>query len=226
MLTYRHLVRFSADSASSNTPIDRKSLEALFQLTDSEDLQTLANCIISIANISSVNINHALLLELKVISKISQFSPMVRYPNALLATGLVYYYLSGNRDVEDNIWNTAMNILQHHCTTDDPTLLQVTLFTLNNLLPCLDRLRITELMVNIFQSRLNFHHDRESCHHVLSILLNASVFTNTHHTLFDAGITTVLSKIAAILAIQKGGLSREDFIEDIPGEKVRHNQFD
>ena len=73
-----HLVRFSIDTATCGETLSRRSLEALFQLADTDDRSTLENCVVAVSNLCSKADHRPLLLELNVTSKLVTYIPMLR----------------------------------------------------------------------------------------------------------------------------------------------------
>ena len=122
-----------------------------------------------------------------------------RSPDAIHAAYLSFFYLSSDVGAEDTMSNTAFSSLQLQMTSDDAFLLRIVLFTANNLLPCLDRLRLTEALLSVFGNRSSLLVDRANCHHMLSILLNMSIFSNMHSVLLDSGVASLINKAVDVL---------------------------
>lgn len=136
---------------------------------------------------------------MNAVHKIAAMIPLVRGTKPLWSAGLLFYYFSLERDIEDRIYNASFALLQNNGASDDYALRMLSLYTLSNLLPCIERQRVSELLVAIFAPFFSSAQGGILKEHgvILDILMNICSFTNTHSTLMEVDVLDMLSMLAA-----------------------------
>lgn len=197
-----HLVQYSASVDAQKDALTSKSVQVFLTVAESTDPQTVCNCIIAISNICSSPAARAILLEMNAIHKLAAMIPLIRGPKALWAAGLLFYYFSLEKDIEDRIYNASFALLKNNGSSEDYGLRMLSLYTLNNLLPCIERQRVTELIISTISPFFAACDGVILKEHyiILDILTNVCYFTNTHNTLMDLDVLDMLSMLAAAAA--------------------------
>lgn len=198
-----HLARFSATVDNKKTTLNAKAVSTFVAVSETDDSQTASFCMIAISNVSANAQVRNMMLEINAVHKWTPLVPLLKGPNSNWAANLLFYYFSCEPEIEDRIYNSSISLLQVTGLSSDVNIQSISLYTLNNLMPCLDRVRVAELIMTILgtlfpvatmsgalpsASTRNGGGDvnrlaPERAVEGLSILLNACAFTNTHTAL-------------------------------------------
>ena len=211
-----HLVQFSASLDNQKEVLMRKDLEVFLAISDSKDFQTVCNCIIAISNVCSSAHVRALLLDMNAVHKIAIMLSMLggklseedREINAkaFWAAGLLFYYFSLENDIEDRIYTVSAGLLKTNGSESHEVnyaLTMLSLYTLNNLLPCIERQRVAEQILEIsmpFFASSNGGVILREHSILLDIMQNICFYNNTHTTLLEHGILDMLAMVASAVA--------------------------
>ena len=130
-----------ADSEASI--MDLKRIQIFTNLTETDDAHVTAYCLVALANISSVPLVRTLLLETNILNKLSTLISNIKESTTGWACCLLFYYLSCEKDAEDRVLNAAISFLFKNMSSVVPEVKSLILHTFNNLLPSVDRLRVT-----------------------------------------------------------------------------------
>jgi len=113
-------------------------------------------------------------------------------PIAHYGASILYYYFSLEHESEDRIYNSCFSFLSSNSTSsnsihDDDNKI-ITLYTLSNLLPSVDRQRIVENIMTIVNPNKCHTYTKDHITILMTAILNICSFTNTHMTLFSHDI--------------------------------------
>lgn len=211
-----HLVQFSASLDNQKNALTKKDLEVFLAISDSKDFQTVCNCIIAISNVCSSAHVRAILLDMNAVHKIAIMLSMLggklaeedREINAkaFWAAGLLFYYFSLEHDIEDRIYTVSAGLLKTNGSESHEVnyaLTMLSLYTLNNLLPCIERQRVAEQILEIampFFASSNGGVILREHSILLDILQNICFYVNTHSTLLEHGVLDMLAMVASAAA--------------------------
>jgi hypothetical protein len=209
-----HLARFSTsvDSNPAVKPanINTAAVQTFVNVAETTDPQVATYAIIGLSNISTHPFVRSILVEINAVHKFTSLIALLKGAQAQWAASLLFYYFSCETEIEDRIYNASISLLQSNGLQSGGLqqsegsvdffirTLRITLDTLSNLLPCLDRIRVTELIMNIIyqhfmpNAQLTFGNSEAIIVRNLEIILNATAFSNTHATLLGHDILEVL----------------------------------
>jgi hypothetical protein len=198
-----HLVNFSVTIDITKRPITRTNVQAYLNVSDSTDWRIASNCVIGLSNISSYPQVRCYFIELSGINKLVSIVPLTRGNAANLATALIFYYFSCESELEDRIYTAASTVIVANCITESMKIIMITLYSLSNLLPSIDRIRITRQIMKIFSEHyqpMNTNKSQLPCgpygevipEVIVRILTNVVAFTNVHLTLFEKDILELI----------------------------------
>lgn len=201
-----HLVNFSVSIDITKRPITRTNVQAYLNVSDSNDWRIASNSVIGLSNICSYPLVRSYFIELSGINKLVSLIPLTKGHAANLATALIYYYFSCESELEDRIYTAASTVIVANCITESMKILMITLYTLSNLLPSIDRIRITRQIMKIIAEHyepMNSNKFKSSCgpygevipEVIVHILTNVVAFTNVHLTLFEKDILELLPQL-------------------------------
>lgn len=191
-----------------------KSVQTFIYVADSDDSQTVNNCIIAISNIASHIHVRNILLEINVMHKLTNMLQYIKGDVSQWAAALLFYYFSCDKESEDRIYNACSSLLQVNSLLKidlNSSLAQqnhqqelrfLALYTLNNLMPCIDRHRVAELIMKSLLSQFIETDSNKILSNpkisslYLTIIMNMSWFTNVHNTLLHLGVFELLEKFA------------------------------
>lgn len=224
-----HLARFSFAIDSKKPALNGKSVQTFVSVAETDDQETASYCMIAISNISSSALVRAIMLEINAVHKMTTLIPQLRGAEPSWAANLLFYYFSCEADIEDRIYNSCISLLQSCATTDDDKTRMLCLYTLNNLMPCLDRIRVAELIMNVLFNQVVGPPATDDAKIsemrppsvpsktlliYMEILLNVCAFTNTHLALLGQDILELIANIVNIaLEEQNAGIYIFDSIK-------------
>lgn len=200
------LARYSSSADYHPNTMEIHSVQTFISISDSEDSQVCSYSIIGLSNISSDDRIRCMLMEANVILKVTNILPYIHGHKGVKATAILFYYFSCDSDIEDRIYSAAVGTLKENRQSNDPELCLITLYTLNNLLPCLDRQGATEIMFQIISPQLEIIENTNECDGQLlltftKILDNSSKFLNNHETLMRLTLLGIIRQICNITTI-------------------------
>jgi len=199
----KHLVNYSANPELNKSTISVKSVQTFINVAETENHMIVSNCIVALSNISSHPHVRAMLFEINAVHKFTNMIQHVRGAQAMWAATLLFYYFSCDKETEDRVYSTCSSFLQSNGTSKDPEVRLVTLYTLNNLMPCIDRQRVAETTMRIINAQFDVNavqYDKTLSSTYLLILQNMSAFSNAHATLLSLDIILLLRQIASLAA--------------------------
>jgi hypothetical protein len=203
-----HLMNYSAHIDVKKTSFSMKTVQTFVTVAESDDPKTVSKCMIALSNISSEATVRNILLEMNTMHKITNMLQYLRGKAAHWAAALLFYYFSCDKESEDRVYNACSVFLQVNGSSKDSQIRLVTLYTLNNLMPCIDRQRIAELIMRILISQFEPHiifQDKHLSQIYLTIMQNMTWFSNAHATLLSLNILEILEKFARYAVKQKNG---------------------
>ena len=191
-----HLATFSASKDFEASTFNISSIGTFVSVADSDDATVVSYCMVALSNISSkVNIR-SLLVEANAIMKFSNMLQLTKGRTGIWAAALLYYYFSCDSEIEDRVYNTCSQLLTVNGLASDPEIRLVSLYTLSNLLPCIDRARIADAVLTILKKWFSPSQERNRTMRILylRILLNICAFSNTHTTLIACDLLDLLGE--------------------------------
>lgn len=194
---------FSQEAHSSTSQFNRKTAETFLNVAESEDPDVITNCAMAIANVCSKREVRQFMYDLNALHKFTSLLPQITSADGNLSCALFYYYMSCDGEVEDRIWNAGFKAFQRTLTSDDFNLRHITLQSLSNLIPSSERLRVVELMASSIHQMYKDFGNKAWNNGIFTILLNMTIFPNTHHTLVDGDVLDIIS-------LASGELDRTD----------------
>lgn len=156
-----HLMNYSSSPDLDKKSITIKAVQTFINVAETEDSKTVSHCIIGISNISSEAHVRALLLEINALHKVGNMLSNVRGKAAARAAALLFYYFSCDNETEDRVYAVGAAVLAANGMSKDADTRLLALYSLNNLLPCIDRLRVAETVMKLIHSNFDPH---TSCH--------------------------------------------------------------
>jgi hypothetical protein len=194
-----HLAKYSASEESSKTPINSQAVQTFITVSESDDWQVVTNCLIGLSNISAHHSVRLTLIELNSVHKFSSMLQLAKGNAVILASNLIYYYFSCENEIEDRIYNASISILHNSGVSLDIKIRMITLFTLNNLLPSVDRVRIVDLIMTIINNHLASPSaiNKSTLEIFLKIFQNICAFGNAQSSLLNANVLDILSQISS-----------------------------
>ena len=195
-----HLVNYSANPELNKASLTLKAIQTFINVAESDNAAIISNCVIALSNISSHPHVRSLLFEINAVHKFTSIIQHVKGPQASWASALLFYYFSCDKETEDRVYSTCSSLLQSNGASKDPELRLVTLYTLNNLMPCIDRQRVAETTMRIINAQFDTSNLTST---YLLILQNLAAFSNAHSTLLSLDIISLLRQAATMAAKDK-----------------------
>lgn len=211
-----HLLNYSLNCQDELYQIKQSSLNTFLSVSESEDLATASYGLIAISNICCRENVRNMMVDMNVFHKLANIIPHINGPTATYASALLYYYFSCDHETEDRVFNMCAQQFGHNGMSKNRSTQTVTLYTLANLLPSVERLRITEILSKLMNAYL--HEEEEGSNNgnrrneeyrilmnevYLPTLLSVCSFTNTHATLVNNDILDFMTT-AAVVAKEEG----------------------
>ena len=203
MLTQRSLsVHLLSFSTSDTLPVgDRlaafKAVQTFLEVGVSADPDTINNIAMSIANLCANKFMRTVLVEQNCIHRYSAFLPSLNSPNAMMSCSLFFYYLSMEPEIEDRICSAGFKMLQKSIGGESMTLRMVSLQCLSNLLPCAERTRCVDLIINSMHSMYRDFGDKVWNEELFIILANVSRIPMNHTAMIEADFMDLISLAVA-----------------------------
>mmetsp|Transcript_19566 Transcript_19566/g.32926 ORF Transcript_19566/g.32926 Transcript_19566/m.32926 type:complete len:1643 (+) Transcript_19566:93-5021(+) len=203
ILTQRSLsVHLLAFSTSNTLPIgDRlagyKAVQTFLEVGSSSDLDTINNSAMAIANLCANKFMRNLLIDQNCIHRYSAFLPFLNSPQAMMSCSLFFYYLSMEPEIEDRICSAGFKMLQKSIGGESLTLRMVSIQCLSNLLPCAERTRCVDLIVNSMHSMYRDFGEKIWNEELFTILANVSRITMNHTAMVEADFMDLISLAVA-----------------------------
>eukprot|EP01039_Chlorochromonas_danica_P005824 gene5824-6413_t len=195
-----HLMNYSAHIDFKKTTLNVKIVQTFINVAESDDPKTVSHCMIALSNIAMDIHVRSILFEINAIHKITNMLNYIRGKAAIWAAGLLFYYFSIDKEAEDRVYNASIGLLQSNGMSKDIETRTIALYTLNNLMPCIDRQRVAETIMRILLQHFDTNSvlkDKSITSNYLMILLNMSWFTNAHTTLINCNILDLLAQFAS-----------------------------
>jgi hypothetical protein len=194
-----HLMNYSAHLDFKKTQFSVKSVQTFINVSECDDSKTVSYCMVAISNIAAEPVVRNILFEINAMHKITNMLQHLKGKAAHWAAAILFYYFSCDKETEDRVYSAAHGLLQANGASKDPQARLVALYSLNNLMPCIDRQRVAELimriLLNFFDSSIIFQ-DRELAILYLTMMQNMSWFSNVQHVLVNLNIFPLLLKFA------------------------------
>lgn len=201
-----HLLNYSASVDLTKNPLNVKSVQTFINVAETDDIKVVSNCTIALSNISSNEQVRAMLLEINAMHKITGYLQYIKGASTQWAAALLFYYFSCDKESEDRIYNACSAFAQLNGLSKEMDTRMVALYTMNNLMPCIDRQRVVEIAMKIIMSMFDLDSitfDKNLILNALLCLQNMSCFSNTHTTLFSLNITGLLQYFANVAVHHK-----------------------
>ena len=204
-----HLHNYSFTNNYKVRPVTINNIQTFVNLSDTADYVVALNLVTGMSNIVRIPVSRHLLVEINGMHKITALANVVngKSKEGTYGSALFYYYYSCESDFEDRIYNESNSTLQSNVESTDSELIFITLFTLNNLLTCVDRVRVAETLLKVFHSCYEHEYidlkNKIVVENILIIILNATGFVNLHAPMFRADLLEILNNIANFAVQQK-----------------------
>ena len=199
-----HLLNFSSNKdlkVSDMKKLDRPGIEIFLIVGECDDSHTVQKCIMALANICSSDYVRSNILEMNVIHKVTGMLVHLNSPKSLWAASVLFFYLSCEKEIEDRIFNGCFQLLHNNCVHDDVECRMIALYTLNNTLPCIERHRISELiMQTIHNYQMMSLADVVMQQDIFKIILNMSSFLNLQPFLIEFEAMELVGQTAVKVA--------------------------
>jgi hypothetical protein len=193
-----HLANYSAHNPEEFTEFTRKDVEVFLAVADSDDTHTLSTCGIGLSNICSCEHVRRIMIDLNAIHKLTSLVPHFQTPNVLNASSLLFYYMSCEREIEDRIFSGYFASLQANCIISEFDTRQLALYTLNNLLPSIERHRVCDLILATIQTnKMIMDDDPDTFNEVLDMIVNMSIYSNLHQIMIECDVLEMLAHAAS-----------------------------
>ncbi len=204
----QHLVSFSSsDKCLDERGMPVTAIQTFVSVSDTTDPLTASCALIALSNIASMRHVRAFMMENSLIHRVANIVPVAKGPAAALAVGRFFYYFSIDPEIEDRIYGAGGSLIAANGLTANKELQKLSLKTLANLMPCGDRLRVTEIVMRIIHTFVSTDcddpseydvdtFDREISLTYLPLLLSISSFSNTHGALLASDVLDLLVKIS------------------------------
>ena len=212
-----HLLNYSANVDLAKNPMNVKAVQTFINVGDTDDTKTVSNCMIAISNISANEQVRAMLLEINAMHKFTNYLQYIKGASTHWAAALLFYYFSCDKESEDRVYNACSAFAQLNGLSKEMDTRMVALYTMNNLMPCIDRQRVVEIAMKIIMSMFDINSstfDKNLTFNCLLCLQNMSCFSNTHVVLFGLNITGLLSYFAH-LAVQHKNPGASNVVHNI-----------
>ena len=118
----------------------------------------------------------------------------------------MFYYFSIEKDFEDRVYNCCSTFLQANGSSKDSDTRLITLYTLNNLMPCMDRQRAAEFTLAIISSSFFSALEMTDKHLLttfLMIIKNMCCFSNVHATLVNMNLFDLMGQAVTFAINEK-----------------------
>lgn len=206
----QHLLNYSMQCTEENPSLNLGSIGTFFSVGETEDKRTASLAMIALSNISSLKYVRDMMAEMNCMHKFSGIVALLHGGTSNYGAALLFYYLSLQQELEDRVFQVGSSLIASNASNnEDKHLRNVSLFTLMNLLPCLERLRVSEFLCRTMNMYLTEHRaclmrdtpDEDFADDMVSIFLpivrgNVS-FSNTHATLIAHDMQDLVSAAAA-----------------------------
>ena len=192
-----HLLAYSCHGEAEGYEWSRKAVETFLDVGESSDSDTISNAAMAISNIAAIRKARTQLVELNAIHRYSSFLPYLTTPNAASGCARFFYYMSCELELEDRICSAGFKAFQKNSVSDDFQLRIVTLQCLSNLMPCSERVRISELVVTTLHHMYRDFLEQTWTRDVFQVLSNVTSFPNVLRVMVDADVMDVISVAAA-----------------------------
>jgi hypothetical protein len=201
-----HLMNYSANPDLNKGTMPLKSIQTFINVADSDDPVTVSNCMIALSNVASSDHVRTLLFEVNALHKFTNMLHNIRGKAALRAAGLLFYYFSCDKETEDRVYNSCSSFLQANGASKEQETRLLSLYTLNNLLPCIDRARVADITMRIIHA--NFENsiaggDRAQLALFLLIMQNMCCFSNVHSTLLGLNVLELIAQAASFAIAER-----------------------
>jgi hypothetical protein len=201
-----HLMNYSANPDLNKGTMSLKSIQTFINVADSDDPVTVSNCMIALSNVASSDHVRTLLFEVNALHKFTNMLHNIRGKAALRAAGLLFYYFSCDKETEDRVYNSCSSFLQANGASKEQETRLLSLYTLNNLLPCIDRARVADITMRIIHA--NFENsiaggDRAQLALFLLIMQNMCCFSNVHSTLLGLNVLELIAQAASFAIAER-----------------------
>ena len=193
-----HLANYSSHSTDEFPELTRCEIEIFLAVADTDDPTTISTCAISLSNVCSCPDVRTVLIDMNAIHKMSAMVPHFQTPNISRAAGILFYYLSCEREIEDRVYSAYFLALQTNCGVADVEIRLLSLRTLNNLLPSMERHRVCDLILaSMLSQKLILEDDPVIFNEALLMILNMSVFNNLHSLMVDCDVLEMIAQAAS-----------------------------
>ena len=199
ILTQRSLsVHLLSYSTSDSLPIDDrlagyKAVQTFLEVGVSNDPDTINNIAMSISNLCANKFMRTLLVEQNCIHRYSAFLPHLNSPDAMMSCSLFFYYMSMEPELEDRICSAGFKMLQKSISGESMQLRLITLQCLSNLIPCAERTRCVDLIINSMHSMYRDGGDKIWTLDLFFILANISRIQMNHTAMIEADFMDLIS---------------------------------
>ncbi len=213
-----HLINYSVTCTSEESPLEAGSVGTFFSVADSLDMQCASMGMIALSNISSLAYVRDMMKEMNCLHKFTNISKYIGGATAMYAASVLFFYLSCSNELEDRLFSVSSNFLNTAGESGAKQVRDLSIHTLQNLLPCLERLKVSEMLCRLLNNHLNAYvetkrgpeadmPDMEFAEDMISTFLpsiRANVsFNNTHNTIINNDVMDVV--LAGAMYAQKFG---------------------
>jgi hypothetical protein len=206
-----HLMNYSANPELNKASLSLKAIQTFINVSDSDDPTTVSNCMIALSNVASSDHVRTLLFEVNALHKFTNMLQHIHGKAALRAAGLLFYYFSCDKETEDRVYNSCSSFLQANGASKDPETRMLSLYSLNNLMPCIDRARVADITMRIIHAHFENSlatGDRAQVTTFLLIMQNMCCFSNVHSTLLGLNILELIAQAASYAIAEKNNGKR------------------
>ena len=211
-----HLINYSVTCTNEKNLLDAGSVGTFFSVADTLDVQCASMGMIALSNITSLGYVRDIMHDMNCLHKFTNITQHIDGYTTMHAASLMFFYLSCSNELEDRLFNVASNFVNAAGGSSNKEVRDLSLYTLHNLLPCLERLKVTEMLCRQVITHVNSHiegngssiidsRDDKFANDMTSIFLpivraNAT-FNNTHNTMINNDIMEVVVH-AAMYAVK------------------------
>lgn len=205
-------MNYSANPELNKSNLSLKAIQTFINVSDSDDPTTVSNCMIALSNVASSDHVRSLLFEVNALHKFTNMLQYIRGKAALRAAGLLFYYFSCDKETEDRVYNSCSSFLQANGASKDPETRMLSLYSLNNLMPCIDRARVADITMRIIHAQFEncmATGDKALLCVFLLIMQNMCCFSNVHATLIGLNLLELIAQVASYAISQKNSGSNK-----------------
>lgn len=195
-----HLMNYSANPELVKGAMTLKSIQTFINVSDSDDPTTVSNCMIALSNVASSDHVRGLLFEVNALHKFTNMLQHIRGKASLRAAGLLFYYFSCDKETEDRVYNSCSSFLQANGASKEPETRLLSLYSLNNLMPCIERSRVADITMRIIHAHFEnslLTGEKALLSTFLLIMQNMTCFSNVHTTLLGLNILELIAQVAS-----------------------------